>query len=342
MHRQDDSHRLDSLIEQWLDDDLGPAESAELEAALIESSSACDRFWEKTAFESLLHEAVGLTGPPTREIEPVRAHAWIQARRTTAAIVAGIVLLAVGGGLGSLLTTQALAGLVRSVTTRFAVVEESFESGSPPQAKYIPFEPGVWSGDATGVVGGKWGVVPLAGARMLEFVGPHSIDIDEPAEFATEIWRVIPADVIREGVAKAAQAAGLEDGQIRLDLRAAFNQRKASAAAPVGPRAARRAKVAGLGVYAFREPVSDIVGLWNERVAKALASSHTEGLLDETPLGWQRVHVTLSIPEETSFVLVHCYVRDSERRPGAVFDGQFMDDLRISAFLEPKQGGGAL
>lgn len=338
----DHAHRIDGLIEQWLDDDLGPAESAELEAALLQSPAARDRFWEKATFESLVHEAVGLTGPLVRENEPDHVPAASGMKRIAAVILAGVCLLAVGGGLGSLVTKQALAGLARSMVARFTVVEEGFESGPAPQAKYIPLEPGVWSGDATAVVGTKRGVVPMAGARMLELVGPHSIDIDEPAEFAAEIWQVIPIEAVRSGAAKAAQAAGLADGQLRIDLGAAFNQREPAAAAPVSPRVAGRAKVGGVGIFAFQGPVSDVRSLWKDRVGKALASSHTEQLLDQSPHEWQRAQVTLAVPRETGFLLVHCYVRDSERRSGAVFDGQFMDDVRISAYLEPKLGGGGL
>lgn len=177
---------------------------------------------------------------------------------------------------------------------------------------------------------------------MLELVGPHSIDIDEPTEFAAEIWQVIPIEAVRDGAAKAAHAAGLADGQLRIDFGAAFNQREASAAASASPRATGRAKIGGVDIFAFKGPVSDVRSLWNDRVARALASSHTEELLDENPHDWQRVQVTLAVPPETGFLLVHCYVRDSERRPGAVFDGQFLDDIRISAGLEPKPGGDGL
>lgn len=340
--RNDGAYRLDSLIEQWLDDDLGPAESAELEAALIESPAARNRFWEKAAFDSLVHEAVGLTGPAEAGIEPARSGHGSRVKRIAAGLLVGVSLLAVGGGVGSLLTTQARAGLVRTLPPRVTVLEDGFESGPPPLAKYVPVDPGVWSGDATTVVGAKRGVIPLAGARMLELVGPHSIDIEEPAEFATEIWRVIPIDAVRAAATEADQTHRLTDGQLRIDLEAAFNQRGSPLPGPADPRTVRRAKVAGLGVYAFRGSTSDVRSLWNDRVAAALASGHVEHLLDEHPGDWQAAHVTLAVPVQADFLLVHCYIRDSQRRSGAVFDGQFMDDIRVSASFEPTAGGGGL
>lgn len=338
--RPEHTCRIDSLIEQWLDEDLGPAESAELEAALLESPTARDRFWEKATFESLVHEAVGLTGPLVADSEADRPMAKGGVKRIAAVVLAGICLLAVGGGLGSLVTTQALADLAKSMAARFTVVEEGFESGPAPGAKYIPLSPDTWSGDATAVVGAERGVVPLAGERMLRLLDPHAVDGNEPAEYASEIWRVIPIEAVREGAEKAAQSGGLVTGQLQIDLGAAFNQSEAASTGDERP--AERAKMAGVGIFAFKGDVSDIRGLWKDRVAKALASSQAEQILDLNPHGWQRVNATLPVPPETRFLLVHCYVRDSQRRPGAAFDGQFMDDIRVSAFPVPKRGGGDL
>lgn len=336
----DDPRRLDALIEQWLDDDLGPAESAELEAAVVESPAARARFWERAGFDALLHEAVGLVDATAPETEPTWQRVRGRVGGVAAAVLAGGVLLALGGGLGALVTKQALAGLARGVAARFSVVAEGFESGVPPLAKYIPAEPGMWSGDATAVVGPARGVVPLAGARMLEFVGPHPRDLAQQAEFASEVWRVIPIAEVREGATQVARASGLDAGALRVELGAAFDQRDASEADAGGADAAARAKVAGVGVFAFRGPVSEVRAFWNERVAKALASSQTEQVLDEDAAGWQRLHVTMTVPPETDFLLVVCYVRDSRRRPGTACDGQFMDEVGMSAFLEPTVAGG--
>lgn len=335
-HRPDDPRRLDALIEQWLDDDLGPAESAELEAAVVESPAVRARFWERAGFDALLHEAVGLVEETALEAGPTWQRERGRFSGFAAAVLAGGILLAVGGGLGALLTKQALAGLARSVAARFVVLSEGFESGVPPLAKYIPVEPGVWSGDATAVVGPGRGVVPLAGAGMLEFVGPHPRDLTQQSEFASEVWRVIPIAEVRDGATQAARASGLDAGALRVELGAAFDQRGAAGEAD----ATARAKVAGVGVFAFRGPVSEVRALWNERVAKALASSQTEQMLDEDPGEWQRLRVTMTVPPETDFLLVVCYVRDSRRRPGTACDGQFMDEVGMSAFLEPTAAGG--
>lgn len=338
--QHEDNEKLDGMVTQWLADDLGPAETAELEAALLDSPAARARFWETATFDALLHEAVGLAGP-TR----ASAVAWGGANggfgQVARMAAASVLVLAIGGGLGAMLATRARAALARMVP-RCSLVDESFESGAPPAAKYIPTEPNVWSGDATAVVGAKGDVEPLVGARMLELVGPHSMHRDGAAEFAAELWRVIPAAAVREAALKAARGAGLTGGDMRVELDVAFNQRGAAAGSSAGTRGPERGKIAGVGVYAFRGPVTDVQDLWVARVAKALASSHTEALLDELPDAWQRLQVPLAVPPEADFLLVHCYVRDCERRPGAVFDGQFMDAIRVSAWIEPELDGGEL
>lgn len=341
-HPSDDDHRLDGLIGQWLDDDLGPAESAELEAALVESPAARARFWEVVTFESLIHEAVGLADISAAAGPSHDGPRRIRMPRIAAIILASLSLLVIGGGLGAILTTQALAGLARSIAARFTLLDEGFESGSAPTSGHVPSVPDVWSGDPSAVVGSRQGVMPSAGARMLEFLKPYGDEEGERVTVAAEIWRILTVAEVRGQLARLGHDFRPGQDRIRIDCGAAFNQREEGTAGSTDQGATERASVAGIGVFAFRGPVSEAAALWNDRMGRALASGQNEQQLDGDPTQWQRLDVTMAIPAETDFLLVVCFVRDKNRRPRSDFDGQFIDDVHISASLEPVPRGGSL
>jgi hypothetical protein len=324
--------RLERLIDQWLDDDLGPAESAELEAILAESPAARTAFWRQATFHSLIHEAVALAGPVNQgsDDSPVSSR-WFG--RAAGLLVAALVLVGIGGGVGSLVTSRALAGLAKASLPQISLFTDGFESGPAPTTGFIPPVPGAWGGDKTAITVGTRGVQPVEGRRMLEFLAAHADVTETEGQYSSEIWRILPMRTIRE----RASLAGADGGCLTLEFSAAFNQRGSEAGS--GVRDPAEAVIAGINVFAFQGSVADAAHLWNSKWSVAVASASLTEILDEDPAGWQRLRVSIALPESTDFVLLQCYVGDDKADATAVFDGQFLDDVRVRVMVDPGQRG---
>jgi len=320
--------RLVELVDRWFDDDLGPAESAELEAVLLRSAVSRQRFWSAARFHMELQEAAALTAPADvgdvgaaeREAAGGLRVAWMPA-----AILAGLCL-AIGGGLGVLLASRALAGLEQPVP-RLVLLAEGFEDGDPPSDRFLPTVAGVWSGDVSAVVGPSGDVVPSEGQRMLQFIRPTPAGADSTGEYASEVWRIIPIDGIQSQLLRGEPAGAGRVAGLVVEFVAAFNQQWSPDG--VGDKAA------GVNIFAFRGDPADSLRLWKDRESLMLASSRVDDVLDRDPAGWQRLRAILAVPAGTDFLLLHGYVRDRDRRPEAVFDGQYMDDLHVTAWIDP-------
>lgn len=320
--------RVAELIDRWFEDDLGPAESAELEAVLLRSPASRRQFWNTARFHMELQEAVALTAPgddfefgstdPEAEVE-LRA-GWIPA-----AVLAGLCL-AIGGGLGVRFASRALASLEQPVP-RLALLAEGFEDGNPPLDRFVPTVAGVWSGDVSAVVGPAGDVMPPEGRRMLQFIRPTPAGGDSTGEYASEIWRIIPIEWLHSQFRRAESGRAVPAAGLVVEFSAAFNQHR--------PRDAAGDKAAGINIFAFRGDPADSLRLWKNRESWMLASSRIDDLLDRDPANWQRLRAILAVPAGTDFLLLHCYVRDRDRRPGVVFDGQYMDDLLVTAWIDP-------
>jgi hypothetical protein len=325
--------RLERLIDQWLDDDLCPAETGELEAILADSPAARTAFWRQATLHALIHEAVTLAGPAVEASVdgpvPIR---WLG--RAAGLLVASLTLVVIGGGLGSLVTSRALAGLGKTSLHRISLFTDGFESGPAPATGFIPLVPNVWGGDKTAITGASRGVQPVEGRQMLEFLAAHADVTEIDGQYSSEIWRIVPMSLIRE----RASLTGADGGRLTLEFSAAFNQRGAEAGS--GGRDPAEAVVAGVNVLAFQGSIADAHRLWKSKWSVAVASASLTEILDEDPERWQRLKVTIALPELTDFVLLQCYTGDDKGDSVAVFDGQFLDDIRLGVIVDPVRGGG--
>lgn len=323
--------RLERLIDQWLDDDLCPAESAELQAILVESSAAREVFWRQATLHSLIHEAVTLASPAVEDCVDGRVPShWLG--RAAGLLLAALVLVGIGGGLGSLVTSRALAGLVKASLQQISLFADGFESGPAPTPGFIPLVPDVWGGDKTAIIGASRGVQPAEGRQMLEFVAAHADVTETEGQYSSEIWRIVPMSTIRERVSRA----GADDGSLALEFSAAFNQRGPETGSD--GRDPAEAVVAGINVIAFQGSVADARRLWRSKWSVAVASASLTEILDEDPDRWQRLKVAIALPESTDFVLLQCYTGDDKGDSVALFDGQFLDDVRLGVMVDPMHG----
>jgi hypothetical protein len=142
----------------------------------------------------------------------LRADRWWAPLSLRTPVLLGVMLL------GAALAVGVLAGgrisLVAATPIRaesqrqsLALVDRSFESGTPPTGK-APV-PSLWYGDVVEVVGPHSGITPLEGERMLRFVKSES----EPND-ACELYQMVDLRLMSEVIAT---------GQVSVDASAFFN-----------------------------------------------------------------------------------------------------------------------
>jgi hypothetical protein len=151
--------RLSFLLSRHLDNQLTPAERAELEGILRSSSAARTQFWRETRLHGLLHEvendAVGTAGELTRVASgPTRrtrqSPRWLRTALTIAATAASVMLLvAVGRQLPTRpaptveTTTAAVAALSRVVDVTWSDAKETRSAGSPLEPGWLRLKAGL-------------------------------------------------------------------------------------------------------------------------------------------------------------------------------------------------------
>ncbi len=361
--------RRDALVDRWLDGVITPAELAEMEQQLLESSVARREFWRRAALHGLLHEAARVAFAETPPLPGHAAAVSVSAdealplvtesvglgRRTSAwhmtdqlaafgrgrwfwpgALAAACLLLVGGVGIGALLMTLTVAHAGR-VASEFAepfpVVFEGFELPPAPLADYLPTTTDCWSGDETRVVGREaWDsnrMLPHTGEHMLQFVSGHPRGETYPG-VASEIWRFIDLEQLRA-------LAGSRE--IRVELSAWFN----GVPAPESPR-----RMCGLKVIATQHAPGQVdQSTWLKEVesvnpdavdagSRPVAAAETNEELDEDPASWQRVAVVVAVPAHARYLLLHCYARgrtESAFAIGECGQGQYVDDIAVT--VEP-------
>jgi hypothetical protein len=345
--------RVAVLIDRWLDNAITSAEIVEMESALLESSEARRDFWHRAGLHGLLHEAARVkfatvpdeaAGPKISDDAvrtPVMLRRWTTERvrgwlRADVA-AACCLLVAMGGGIGSFVTSRAAASAGRNATDGvgpIVVVAESFESPPAPAESYLPTALDCWGGDETRVVGPEtWsssGMLPHSGRSMLRFVSGHPRGVDYPG-VASEIWRFVDLDELRA-------LAGSKD--IRVELSAWFN----SVAPGEGrrPLCGLRAVATHLGPGEVKDTMWVNSGLLEDidavsNGAPPMAASKTEDRFDTDLASWQQLTVVLSLPPGSPrYLLVHCYALDRSEAANASADrlpGQYVDDISLT--VEP-------
>lgn len=254
------------------------------------------------------------------------------------AVAAACLLLVGGVGIGSLLTTLAVAHAGRTPpdgVEPFPVLVEGFELPPAPLADYLPNTTDCWSGDETRVVGrDAWDdsrMLPHTGEHMLQFVSGHPRGESYPG-VASEIWRFIDLEQMRA-------LAGSRE--IRVELAAWFN----GTPSPESPR-----RMCGLKVIATQHAPGQVdQTTWLKQVeganpdaavagSRPVAAAETNEELDEDPASWQRVAVVVAVPAHARYLLLHCYARgrtESAFMSGECGPGQYIDDIALT--VEPER-----
>lgn len=351
--------RVASLVERWLDGVIEAGELAEMEAAIRESSAARREFWRRAGLHGLLHEAARVKfaavpndtpgggaatdggsrrgGSMHGEVRPrwltrERMRGWLRADVAAACCL----LVAVGSGIGSFVTSRAAASAGRAAAEgsgAITVLAEGFESPPAPAEDYLPTTLDCWGGDETRVVGrGEWDanrMLPHSGQSMLRFVSGHPRG-RVYAGVASEIWRFVDLDELRA-------IAGSSD--IRVELSAWFNS--VQPAEGCVPLCGLRAIATHLGPGEVKDTLwlnNAVLGDPDEAVERpSMAAAESKDRLDADPASWQPLTVVLSLPPGSPrYLLVHCYALDRSAAAAAAVErlpGQYVDDISLT--VEP-------
>lgn len=350
--------RAATLIDRWLDSAITPAEIVEMESALLESSAARRDFWRRAGLHGLLHEAArvkfaavpdvtsaeGASANAGGDADPASRHGaerrrgWLPSRGRgwlrLDVVAACCLLVALGGGIGSLITSLAAASAVRYLAdgrSPIVVVAEGFESPPVPAEDYLPTTLDCWGGDETRVVGrDEWDanrMLPHAGRSMLRFVSGHPRGRDY-AGVASEIWRFVDLDELRA-------IAGSKD--IRVELSAWFNS--VEPAEGCVPLCGLRAIATDLGPGEVKDTMwlnSGVFGDPDAAVdrASSMAAAESKDRLDADAGSWQQLTVVLTLPPGSPrYLLLHCYALDRSAAAASAADrlpGQYVDDISLT------------
>ena len=367
--------RRDALVDRWLDDVITPAELAEMEQQLLESSVARGEFWRRAALHGLLHEAARVAfaetpllpgqatavgGSAEADAEEAmslmtesagfgrRTGVWHMGDHLAAigrgrwfwpgALAAACLLLVGGVGIGSLLTslTVAHAGRVASEFAEpFPVLVEGFEMPPAPLADYLPTATDCWSGDETRVVGRE----AWDDQRMLPHTGEHMLQFVS-GHPRGEAYAGVASEIWRFIDLEQMRAlAGSRE--IRVELSAWFNGTPTTES----PR-----RMCGLKAIATQHAPGQIDhSIWLKQVeganpdavdanARPVAASETNQELDDDPASWQRVAVVVAVPDHARYLLLHCYARGQTElafASGECVPGQYIDDIAVT--VQPEQ-----
>jgi hypothetical protein len=364
--------RRDAIVDRWLDGGITPSELDEMQQQLLESSGARREFWRRAALHGLLHEAARLkfaettaeedAVQPVHALQSVSANAYDRGSRGVptgrrriperpisvfrgrwfwpSAVAAACLLVGSGVGIGSFLTTLAVAHAGRisiDSVEPFPVLFEGFELPPAPLADYLPTSTDCWSGDETRVVGRvAWDdhrMLPHAGEQMLQFISGHPRN-EAYSGVASEIWRFIDLEQLRT-------LAGSRE--LRVELSAWFNG-TASNESP--------GRMCGLKVIATQHAPAEVdQSTWLKQAEgvnpdaaavghRPVAAAEVNDLLDNDPASWQRAAVVVAVPAHARYLLLHCYARgrnatafaSGDRGPGQ--PAQYVDDIALT--VEPQ------
>ena len=314
----DEWHRLFSAA---LNDTITEVESAQL-ATLLKTNAEARQLWflyhDNECGLGELKPRVSLAAGPN----PPRGNRFSWSPLTAAA--AGLML-----GLFSASMVWGYVGLRANQAT--TLLAESFEGGPTPKVTGLPVQPGIWSGDFSGVVGEFQGVKPAQGAKMLRFVRADYEGKPVRDGYVADLFRIVDLR------AKDLDVTG-GDASILLDARfAALPQNGLQGMTcgmtiyaldelpPAGTRDDVFLKRLGIGGQEASEPDAE------PRILATAARSEKTG----TTGAWQTVRSELRLPAETRYCLVHlrAHLNGSHRAEIAKpveFAGLFVDDIHIT------------
>ena len=337
-------NRAATLIERWLDETATGEEITEMESVLLESAAARREFWRRAVFHGELCETARMAfavlpgnQPPVPQ-KIARFSSGPLPRTWHSLLASGLVIAGVSALLGSLAASLALAKPEPSAASRVVwrlLDFTGFESADDPEANYIPSQTGQWGGDETTVIqgSGQQGITPKSGASMLQFLSGHPSGENYQAN-AAEIWRFIDLTPLRK-------EAGGES--LTVEYSAWFNSVR-----PVK----RNWPSCGLSIVATCVPPTEWTNqLWEKTSPfdhsrtnswqRPLATAAGKQRLDDDLRSWQPVTTMLAVPDEATYLLLHCYVADySDAASTAAFPGQYVDDIEVRVTTGNRYGIG--
>lgn len=320
-------HRLFSAA---LNDTLTDAEKAQL-GSLLKTSAEARQLWflycDNECGLTELRQA-HVAAPAARK-QPPRLP-WLSWRPLTAAaagLVIGLCSATIGWGyVGS------YAG--KAVT----LLQDSFESGPPPEVTGVPVVPGVWSGDYSAVVGEYHGVRPASGQKMLRFLRADYEGKLRHDGYIADAYRIID-------LRGTALAVGRGDACVAVEAR--FR----ALPEPKLGRVSCSVTIHALDTLPDPDERQEFFSRAREGISMPLADDQKAGatilatatrheVLESADDSWQTVRSELRVPPGSRYFVVHLHewLMDSRgpREPQPVeFDGLFVDDVRVTLTHRP-------
>jgi len=296
------TERLDHLLREYFDADIGHQEMAELDALLQTRPEVRERFWQEAHVHSAMRDwgtenrtslEIKVTTSPKKNRVQSR---WLQWRPLTAA-AAGIVF-------GMLCTSVVFGYAMPRVGKAVTLLHESFEDASLKWAEGFPTKTGQWSGDTSRVISGDGAVRPKEGAHMLR-MEPTTMELFGRAHYVVDLTRhALPAG-LHQVVLTASLRPEATDRRSRYVLRAAaFDEELAN----IDPRWMKEG--------------------WAEMDEHALAHSARGVAVAAGKEDWQPVRLTIDVPPGARILVVSFWAATME---GKIENrhAHFLDDVRL-------------
>ena len=173
-----------------------------------------------------------------------------------------------------------------------------------------PDDAGYWRGNYSDIVGATAGITPLEGDRMLHFIYGGS------AAYATNltgsnVLQTVDLRSLHDAVSGGHAVVKAEVSFNRVDLDAQTDRRF------------------GLAVRAFVGDPNTGRTQWS---ASYIADELVDWVSDADPGSWETVDLTLTLPVQTDFVMIHIYAAEDvyNDTSGVEFDGLFADAATLS------------
>jgi hypothetical protein len=229
---------------------------------------------------------------------------------------------AVGLMVGLLCASLAFGYVVPLFLHLATLVNDSFESGAPPLSTGMPSRPGVWSGDASEVVGPTQGVTPHSGGKMLRLLradypgkSRHEADPFRRVSYVADQWQLIDLRPYKSELAASNVIARLS---------AAIN----AAEFPVS-----EAYRCSFSIYVLDAETAEHLTPDNPLglIDASLAEVHaTNASLDRDPRTWQIEGCELHVPADASYLMVRVGVTHAFEQRREDFPGHFIDDVKLT------------
>jgi len=279
------------LFHAALNDSLDEASAATLADLLRTDPRARELWFLYHDNECNLHESAAVM--PTLQTRATlqtadRGADWRYPRRAWVAAAAGMLI---GVGFASL--AWAIVGPFSPRGT--LLMQEGFESGSPPTVAGPPREAGTWGGDFAEISGARQGIAPADGTHMLRFLRGDSQSAPNDSAHSSDVFRLVDVRGHR---------AALAAGTAVVQLSALFNGVPVEADDPL---------FCTLTVFALRDGDATSSDLILSR--DSLAYSHSSRVrLDDDPISWQRVSNELRVPSNADYLMLRIGVSYDARR----------------------------